>query len=373
MDIEELIKMTKERDASDLILTAGSPPILRIDKKLVPTKLRALSAVQIDELLIPLMDNERSERFKKELGLDFIYSISGWGRFRVTVFKQRGSTAVTIRRFPYELPSLEELHLPEASLKYLCGLKNGLALVTGPAGSGKSTTLACMVRIINETDELHIITLEDPIEYLFKHGKSVVEQRSITFDTPSFASALKEVLRQSPDVVVVGEIRDPETLRYSLRVAESGILVLATFHTASASDTVVRLINFFPGEEEQTRLQLSLVLRGVFAQQLIPLQQKQGMVPAWETLIVNERVAPIIRAGNVQQIDNVIETSSKFGMQSMDQSLISLYNRKLISKENLALRLRRRESEEITKDEDFLPGKPDSQQRIDSDSYDPNL
>ena len=354
MDIEELMQMTKEREASDLILTAGSPPVLRIDKKLVSTKLTSLSPKQIDDLIIPLLDKDKKERFGKSSELSFIHSMSGWGRFRVTLFKQRGSTAVTIRRFPYQLASVEELHLPEAILRHFCGLNDGLVLVTGPAGGGKSTTLACMVRMINDSDALHIITLEDPIECLFKHGRGVIEQRAIPYDSPSFSYALKEILRQTPDVVVVGEMRDPETLRHTLRVAESGILVLATFHTASASDTLNRLINFFPREEEQLRLQLSLVLRGVFSQQLIPMHQKHGVIAAWEVLIVNERVAPLIREGNIQQIDNVIETSSKFGMQSMDQNLLNLYNRKLISKDELLLRLRHRGPETLAEKEDFL-------------------
>ncbi len=229
-----------------------------------------------------------------------------------------------------------------------------------------------MLRIINDNDSLHIITLEDPIEYLFKHNKSVIEQRSIPDDSPSFGESLKEILRQSPDVVAVGEIRDAETLRHTLRVAESGTLVLATFHTATASDTLNRIINFFPKEEEQIRMQLSLILRGVFSQQLIPLYQKQGLVPAWEALIINERVAPLIREGNIQQVDNVIVTSSKFGMQSMDQTLISLYNRKLISKEDLMLRLRHMTAEGLAADKENSLDEEDSRLESDADTYNPN-
>lgn len=354
MDIKGLIQMAEKRDASDLILTAGSPAILRIDKKLVFTRPPLFSSGQIDDLINPLLDEDRKKEFKRSSELSFIHSVSGWGRFRVTLFKQRGSTVVTIRRFPYQLPSVEELHLPEDILRRFCSLKDGLVLVTGPAGGGKSTTLACMIRMIKDNDAVHIITLEEPIEYLFKHGKGAIEQRSIPYDSPSFPLALKGILRHSPDVVVVGEMHDPETLRHTLRVAESGILVLATFHTATASDTLNRLINFFPKEEEQIRLQLSLVLRGVFSQQLIPIHRKQGLIPAWELLIVNERVMPIIREGSIQQIDNVIETSSKFGMQSMDQNLLDLYNKKLIGKDNLLLRLRHRGLEAIAQKEDFL-------------------
>jgi len=372
MQIDELIRLTKNQEASDLILTAGIPPVLRIDQKLVFTQLPALSPEQIDELLAPIMDEAKREKFHKRLELSFIYSVSGWGRFRVNIFKQRGTTAATIRRFPYQLPSVEELYLPEATLKHLGSFRDGLVLITGPAGGGKSTTLACLIRMINDSDPLHIITLEDPIEYLFKHNKSVIEQRSIPDDSPSFGESLKEILRQSPDVVVVGEIRDPETLRHTLRVAESGTLVLATFHTATAADTLNRIIYFFPKEEEQIRMQLSMILRGVFSQQLIPLYQKQGLVPAWEALLLNERVAPLVREGNIQQIDNVIVTSSKFGMQSMDQTLLSLYNRKLISKENLSLRLRHMNVEELTADKDYLPSEEDSRLELDADTYNPN-
>ncbi len=372
MQIDELIRLTKNQGASDLILTAGVPPVLRIDKKLVFSQLPALSPEQIDELLSPIMDEQKREKFHKRLELSFIYSVSGWGRFRVNIFKQRGTTAATIRRFPYQLPSAEELYLPDATLRHFASVRDGLVLITGPAGGGKSTTLACLLRIINDNDSLHIITLEDPIEYLFKHNKSVIEQRSIPDDSPSFGESLKEILRQSPDVVAVGEIRDAETLRHTLRVAESGTLVLATFHTATASDTLNRIINFFPKEEEQIRMQLSLILRGVFSQQLIPLYQKQGLVPAWEALIINERVAPLIREGNIQQVDNVIVTSSKFGMQSMDQTLISLYNRKLISREDLMLRLRHMTMEGLAADKENSLDEEDSRLESDADTYNPN-
>ncbi|MFH1777104.1 MAG: PilT/PilU family type 4a pilus ATPase [Candidatus Omnitrophota bacterium] len=373
MDIEELMSMTKEREASDLILTAGSPPILRIDKRIVFTKLSALSPGQIDKLLEPLMDEDKKARFKKSSEVSFIYSMSGWGRFRVTVFKQRGSAAIAIRKFCYNLPAIEELNLPAPPLEYCRGLTKGLVLVTGPVGGGKSTTLACVIRMKNNNDALHIITLENPIEYLFEHGKSVIEQREIPYDSPSFSVALQDVFRQSPDVVVVGEIHDQATMRETLRVAESGILVLATFHTSTAADTINSVINFFPKEEVQIRFQLSLVLRGVFSQQLIPVYQKQGVIPAWEWLVVTESVSSIIREGNIQQIDNVIETGAKFGMQSMDQSLMNLYTRKLISKNDLFLRLRYKErAAEVQKQEPLLEGDEIGPAK-EPDTYHPNF
>ena len=373
MNIEELMQMTQQREASDLILTPGVPPILRIDKKLVFTQLPLVSPAQIDELLLPLLDEPKKEEFRRNLGLNFIYSISGWGRFRVNLFKQRGSTVAVIRRFHFQLPSIEELLLPEPVLKYFCGLKEGLVLVTGPSGGGKSTTLACMIRMLNDAEAFHIITVEENIEYLFKHNKSVIEQRSIPHDSPSFSCAIKESLYQSPDVVVVGEILDAETLRQILRVAESGILVLATFHTATTSDTIDRLINFFPGEESQVRLQLTLVLRGVFSQQLIPMYQKQGVVPAWEVLNINERIKPLIREGSIQQINNVIETGAKFGMQSMDQTLLNLYNKKLISKEDCQLRLRYRTIDGLAQKGDYLSAEKKQESAEDADSYNPNF
>jgi len=349
MNIDELLQMQVERGASDLILTAGSPPVLRIDRELVFTKLDSLSPEGIDKLMEPILDREKKEAFNKLSESSFIYSLSGWGRFRITFFKQRGSTAVAIRRVPSQLPSVEELSLPANVLKYFCGLKDGLVLVTGPTGGGKSTTLAAMVRILNDEYPYHIISVEEPIEYLFKHNKSIIEQREIPYDAPSFSVALDEALRQNPDVLIVGEIRDPESLRATLRIAESGILTMCTFHTPTASETINRLLNFFPGEEAQIQRQLSLVLRGIFSQQLVPLFGKQGLVPAWEVLLVTERVATLLRDGNIHQINNVIETGSKAGMQSMSQSLISLYERKLISKKEFLLRIRDKDREEVKK------------------------
>jgi len=218
-------------------------------------------------------------------------------------------------------------------------------LITGPVGSGKTTTLASMIQMINNKQAFHIITLEDPIEYIFQHKKCVIEQRSMGYDSISYSLSLKEIMHQSPDIVVVGEIHDRDTIREALRIAEAGVLVFATFHTPTAADTLNRLINFFPKEEEQIRFQISLAVRGIFSQQLIPLYQKQGVIPAWENLIINERVIPVIREGSIQQIDNIIETSSKFGMRSMDQSLKDLYKKKLISKSDFLLRLRHKEDQ----------------------------
>ena len=361
MNIDELLHMTVERGASDLILTVGSPPALRIDKQLVFTKLESFSPEGIRNLIEPILEEDKKEDFKKSSELSFIHSLSGWGRFRITLFRQRGSLAVAVRRVPSELPSLEQLNLPEGILKSFCSLKDGLILVTGPTGGGKSTTLASMVRILNDEYPYHIVSIEEPIEYLFKHNKSIVEQRDIPYDAPSFSVALTEVLRQNADVLVVGEIIDPQTLRSTLRIAESGILAMATFHTPTATETLNRLLNFFPGEEVQMQRQLSLVLRGIFSQQLIPLFQKSGVIPAWEVLIVSERVATLLRDGNIHQINNVIETGSKAGMQSMTQSLISLYERKLISQKELLLRIKDRTREEVKRilsEEDLADDNP---------------
>ena len=349
MNIEELLHMTVERGASDLLLSVGSPPVLRIDKELVFTKLDSISPEGINSLIEPILEEGKKADFRKSSEMSFIYSLPGWGRFRITLFRQRGSTAAAVRRVPSQLPSLEELNLPEGVLRSFCSLKDGLVLVTGPTGGGKSTTLAAMVRMLNDEYPYHIVSIEEPIEYLFKHNKSIVEQRDIPYDTPSFSVALSEVLRQNADVVVVGEIIDPQTLRATLRIAESGILTMATFHTPTAAETLNRLLNFFPGEEAQIQRQLSLVLRGIFSQQLIALFQKSGLVPAWEVLLVNERIATLLRDGNIHQINNVIETGSKMGMQSMAQSLISLYERKLISKKDLLLRIKDKEREELKK------------------------
>ena len=343
MHIDELLRMSKERQAVDIILTVGCPPVLRIDKKLSFTQLPSLSKEEINDLLQPLLDNRMKEVFEKNQQLSFIYSLSGWGRFRISIFKQRDCLAAAIRRFPFEIPNLEELNLPVPTLTNFCNLRDGLVLITGPVGSGKTTTLASMLDLINKTKSMHIITLEDPVEYIFNHNKCVFEQRFIGYDCPNITLALKEIMHQNPDIVVIGEIHDAQTIRETLRIAEAGVLVFATFHTPTAKDTINRIINFFPGEEKEIQFQLSMVMRGVFSQQLIPRYQQSGLVPAWETLVVNERVVPIIREGTTQQIDTVIETSSKYGMCSMDQSLTNLYNKKLISKSDYIARLRSKE------------------------------
>ena len=348
MSIEELLQMMVERDATDLILTVGSSPVLRIGKKLIFTQLESLSPKKIEELIEPLIGKEKKDEFKSSLSeLNFSYSLTGWGRFRVTLFKQRSSIAVAVRRITANIPSIKELNLPEMPLRLFSSLKDGLVLVTGPAGGGKSTTLGTMTQILNDEYSYHIVSIEDPIEYLFKHNKSIVEQRSVPDDVPSFSVALEEVLRQNPDVVIVGEIKNPQTMRSTLRIAESGILVLATFHTPTVSETINRILNFFPGEESAIQRQLSMILRGVFSQQLIPVAGKNGLIPAWEVLIVNEKVDKLIREGAIHQIDNVIGTSSKSGMQSMDQSLINLFERKLISKQDLLLRIKEKDREEV--------------------------
>lgn len=348
MDIEELLRMTEERDASDLFLTAGAPPVLRIHTLLQPTELESLSPHKIRELVGQLLDENRKKRFEEEREACFMYELPGWARFRVTIFSQRGSLAAAIRRFPYKVPSIEELNLPKEVLQNFCSLRSGLILVTGSTGSGKSTTLATMINMINESFPYHIITIEDPVEYIFLHKKSIVEQRSIPEDALSFSIALRNILRQSPDVLMIGEMRDRETVSTAITAAETGVLVLSTLHTSTASETVNRIINFFPPDEQvQVRIQVASVLKGVFSQQLIPSSTRKGVVPAWEVLIGLDKVANVIREGSLHQLDNIIETSFKDGMQSMDQTLLNLFKRKLITQEELLRRIRDKNREEL--------------------------
>ncbi|MBN3040160.1 MAG: PilT/PilU family type 4a pilus ATPase [Candidatus Omnitrophica bacterium] len=348
MEIIDLLQVSEERKASDLILTVGVPPVLRIDKRIVQTNMEILSQEEVKRLIFSLLNKDQIEKFEKDRELNFAYSAPGIARFRSNLFYQRNSIAAALRRIPFEIASLEQLKLPVEPLKKLANLKSGLVIISGPVGSGKSTTLAAMVEYINTEKETHIITIEDPIEYLFRHKKSVIEQREIPSDTHSFPTALKNVMRQNPDVVLIGEMRDRETVETSISAAETGALVLATLHAPSASEVINRIIDFFPAQHQpQIRAQLSSTLAGVISQVLIPVPTQKGLVVACEVLLALPSVRTIIREGNTHQLQNVIETSSKYGMQSMDQVLLELHRQKLISNEDLIYHIHDRERDEI--------------------------
>ena len=266
--------------------------------------------------------------------IDFAHSLYGRGRFRVNVFKQRGTLAMVMRLLPFKIPAPRELGLP-ASVQELCQRKRGLVLVTGATGSGKSTTLASLINMINKTYSKHIITLEDPIEYLHRHEKSIVNQREIGDDTESYAGALRAALREDPDVILVGEMRDLETIQTAITAAETGHLVFSTLHTNSAADTINRVIDVFPPhQQQQIRVQLASVIECVISQQLLPIQTGSGRVAAFEVMMGTSAVRNLIREGKAFQIPSMIQTSKKQGMQSMDDALYNLYIGGLISAEN---------------------------------------
>ena len=325
MEIRELLELVVAKNASDLHLAVGVPPVLRVHGKLEFLHgCDKLTPQESERIIFSMLNEEQRERFAAKRELDFSFGIPNLSRFRINVHRQRGSVASSIRRLATEIKSLGQLGLPNI-VADLASLPKGLVLVTGATGSGKSTTLAAMIDVINDTKAMHIITIEDPIEYLYPHKKSVIEQREVSSDTDSFAIALKYVLRQDPDVILVGEMRDLETMAAAVTSAETGHLVLATLHTSDAVQTIDRIIDVFPyQQQQQIRIQISLALQGVVSQQLIPRADGKGQVPAVEIMIATPAVRNLIRESKTHQIYSIIETSAKLNMQSMDQALYSL-------------------------------------------------
>lgn len=323
--MNDLLKITIERGASDLHITMGLPPILRINGKLVPTEYQRMTPDETKRLIYSILNDKQKETFEKTFELDCSHGLKGLGRFRVNVFRQRGSVAAALRVIPQEIPSREELNIPVVMESFI-NRPNGLILVTGPTGMGKSTSIACMIDLINSSSSKHIITIEDPIEYLHHHKKSMVNQREIGQDTYAFGNALRSVLREDPDVILVGEMRDLETISYTLTAAETGHLVFSTLHTCDASQTIDRIIDVFPPhQQQQIRVQLGAVLIGVFSQQLIIHASGTGRVLAGEVLIATSAIKNLIREGKTYQIFNAIQTGSKDGMQTMEQALYNHY------------------------------------------------
>jgi twitching motility protein PilT len=324
--LEELLRVMLERKSSDLHITAGSPPRIRVDGALVPTEYESLDAETAQKLVYSILDNEQIARFEADKELDMSFGIAGVGRFRVNVFYQRGAVGSAIRVIPYEILGFEKLGLPAQVCQKLCNLPKGLVLVTGATGSGKSTTLAAMIDYINQNGQYHIITIEDPIEFVHRNKQSLVNQREVGPDTTSFQEALKHVLRQDPDVVLVGEMRDRETIELGLTLSETGHLTFATLHTSNCVQTINRIIDVFPAEQQnQIRTQLSFVLEGVFCQQLLPLAVGKGRVLCNEVMIPSDGIRANIRDDKVHQIYSAIQTGAKQGMKTMNQSLLDLY------------------------------------------------
>jgi twitching motility protein PilT len=333
--IYDLLKIMIEKGASDLHLTTASPPRLRVDGKLVPLDHPPLTPVETKSLCYSILTDAQKHKFEEHSELDLSFGVKGLSRFRGNVFMQRGAVAGAFRTIPFEIRTFKDLGLPEV-MNELVKKPRGLILCTGPTGSGKSTTLAAMIDRINSERYEHIITVEDPIEYLHGHKKCLINQREVNADTASFKDALKYVLRQDPDVVLIGEMRDLETIEAALTVSETGHLTLATLHTNSAVQTINRIIDVFPAhQQEQIRVQLSFVLEGVLSQQLIAKKSGKGRVLAVELLIPNPAIRNLIREDKVHQIYSTMQTGqTKFGMQTMNQSLIELYTKGHISYED---------------------------------------
>ncbi len=323
-----------EKGASDMHITTGTPPLLRIDGSIVPLRLPALGAVETKQLCFSVLSEEQRAHFEKTNELDLSFGVKGLSRFRANIYMQRGAVAGAFRTIPFKILSFDDLGLP-AVVSSLAEKPNGLVLITGPTGSGKSTTLAAVIDKINTEQRLHIMTVEDPIEYLHPHKTSIVNQREVGSDTEGFKTALKYVLRQDPDVVLIGEMRDLETIEAALTISETGHLVFATLHTNSAVSTINRIIDVFPSHQQpQIRAKLSFVLQGVVSQQLLPRDKAPGRVLALEIMIPNPAIRNLIREDKVHQIYSQMQVGQdKFAMQTLNQSLYSLFQRKLISQE----------------------------------------
>ncbi|MGF7056979.1 type IV pilus twitching motility protein PilT [Brassicibacter mesophilus] len=333
MDMHELLQRTIEFKASDLHITVGSPPILRINGELKKIGDMKLTPEDTLNMVKSLADDSQFKRVENEGEIDMSFSYPGIGRFRVNIYKQRGSYGIAIRSVALEIPNLEELGLP-STIAELSRKQRGLILVTGPTGSGKSTTLASMVDIINKERSCHILTLEDPIEYLHKHNKSIINQREIGHDSKSFGNSLRAALRQDPDVILVGEMRDLETVSIAITAAETGHLVLSTLHTLGSAKTIDRIIDVFPPhQKQQIVMQLSTALEGIVSQQLLPKQDNSGRVVALEILVSTPAIRNLIREGKTHQIPTAIQTGAKFGMNTMDNYILDLYKKKIISRE----------------------------------------
>jgi twitching motility protein PilT len=336
--IDDLLRIIQEKGASDLHIAVGIPPILRLDGALVPMQYEKLTPQISQRLVYDILTDEQIQRFETDLELDFSYQLARLARFRVNVFRDKGTVASAFRLIPQKIPTIKDLGLPMV-LEELTRLPRGLVLVTGPTGSGKSTTLAAMINQINTESSKHIITIEDPVEYLHTHRFSVINQREVGIDTRQFKNALRAALREDPDVILVGEMRDLETMQMAVSAAETGHLVFATLHTNSAATSVERIVDAFPpGQQEQVRLQLSNNLQAILCQQLIPRANQPGRICALEIMRASPAIRNLIRESKAHQITSMIQTSANLGMQTMDQALRDLYVRGVISLEECQTR-----------------------------------
>ena len=338
--VQQLLKQMVALGASDLHLTAGCPPMMRINEDLRPVDHQApLKPEETRTLAYTLLSPQQVTAFEKNLEMDMSFGMEDLGRFRVNVFMQRGTVSVAIRLLPSHIRTFVECGLPIKIMEETCLRKKGLILITGATGSGKSTTLASMVGWINANRRCHVITVEDPIEYIHKNQKAIVDQRELGTDTRSFGAALKHILREDPNVMLIGEMRDLETIESALNIAETGHLVLATLHTSDAVQSINRIVDVFPAhQQQQVKIQLSFVLLGIFAQQLIPSVNKEERRLAAEILLATPAIRALVREGKTHQIYSLIQTSQRDGMRTMNQSLAELYLKREISYEEAMAR-----------------------------------
>ncbi|MFH1395354.1 MAG: type IV pilus twitching motility protein PilT [Candidatus Omnitrophota bacterium] len=331
-DIQKILKEMPEKNASDLHIGANSVMHYRIDDRLVNIEDKTLSPAEAKANIYELMTDAQIEKFEKEKELDFSIAIEGVARYRCNVFLQRNNVGCAVRLIPLNIMTLDECGLPVDVVRSFCNAQRGLVLVTGATGSGKSTTLAAMVDEINNNRDCHIVTVEDPIEFVHKNKKAIIDQRQLMDDTFSFSEALRHVLRQDPDVILIGELRDLETIQQAMIIADTGHLVLGTLHTSDSIQTINRIVDVFPAHQQsQIRTQLSFVLVGILSQQLIPRMDQKGRVLAAEILISTPAVKSMIRDAKEHQIYSIIQTSQKYGMRTMNQALSELYRKKLVS------------------------------------------
>ena len=340
MELKDLFELVTKENASDLLVSAGAPPVLRVNGRLYRTRYDALTPEAAKKLIYSVLTADQKKHFEAEKELDFSLAVGRKHRFRVNVYLQKQAVTAAFRPIPEDIPELDSLGLPEVAEKFATA-KQGLVLVTGPTGHGKTTTQAAIIDRINNTRECHVITIEDPIEFVHNHKKAIVDQREVGEDTHGFINALKYVLRQNPDVIQIGEMRDLETIQAALRAAETGHLVLATLHTNDAIQSVDRVIDVFPAEQQQQiRFMLSMTLLGIISQRLLPRSDKPGRILAAELLMNNTAIANLIREGKTHQVYSIMETNTREGMMTMDKSIKHLYMEGIISYEDAVAHVR---------------------------------
>lgn len=335
VNMDRLLEACVAQGASDLHIVTGRPPVLRVDGSLRSLETKVLEPDDTTALMKSITPDRNQQELQEEGGTDYGFAYGDVARFRVSVFRQKGNISIVLRRIPTSIMTFEEIGLPKICAA-LCRRPRGMFLVTGPTGCGKTTTLACMINYINENFDRHIITIEEPIEYYQPHKKSIINQREVGVDVPSFGEALKRVLRMDPDVILVGELRDLETIESAVRAAETGHLVFSTVHTTSAAGTITRLIDVFPvDQQEQIRIQLSSNLIAVLSQALCPLATGRGRIAAYEFMVVTPAIANLIRENKTYRIDSSIQTGKKLGMQLLDEHLWKLYDTGIINLEEM--------------------------------------